>query len=73
MTFNRASDWHYLSDCGRYTVALARVGSRFVFTAFLARVGKGQPTLLASFKTRKEATTCCENHEREHHHEATVA
>lgn len=61
MTFTRVSQWHEASDCGRYTVAIAKCGSTFKFSA--CRLRERQPgELLGTFDDIESARQRCVEH-----------
>lgn len=63
MNFTRASDWHQVSECGRYTVAAGRVNGVFNYTAHcVADKDNGSAGLLGAYRTAEEARARCQWH-----------
>lgn len=66
MTFTRMSQWHEISDCGKYVVSAAHVVDRFKFQGWLLAPEKGKSAqLLGTFDSAGEARTCCEDYQRD--------
>jgi hypothetical protein len=64
MNFKRMSDWHEISDDGRYVVSAAHVIDRYRFQGFLLAPEKGKTSeLLGTYDSAPEARQCCEDHE----------
>lgn len=65
MNWSRVSQWAEISDCERYTVCVANVRGRFVFTAWLRASTKTlAPTELGCFGDSAPAKAACEEHAR---------
>ena len=63
MNWNRVSQWAEISDCERYTVCVAQVCGKFVFTAWLrASTRTLAPTELGCFSDVVPAKSACEDH-----------
>lgn len=61
MNWERISHWAEVSDCGRFTVAAARIGGFFKFTAWRKPVVEGEmATELGTFSNAGLARDCCE-------------
>ena len=66
MKFNRAGQWHEISDCGRYVVSAAHVVDRFKFQGWLLAPEKGKTAaLLGTRDTAQDARAVCEEHEQQ--------
>lgn len=63
MNFTRMTQWHEMSECGRYVVSAAHVMDRFKFQGYklAARIGE-TAQLLGTFDSAQEARECCEKH-----------
>jgi len=65
VNWSRISQWAEISDCERYTVCVAKVNERFVFTAFLRATTRTlAPTELGCFSDSAPAKAVCEDHAR---------
>lgn len=58
MKFERISSWCELSDCGRFSVVIARERKRFVYQA-CRRNDKPPATLLGTYGDIEEARAKC--------------
>lgn len=63
MNFKAVSVWAELSDCGNYTVSLAKVGDRFSHQAWKKPEGRGIAELLGTFEKKDDARACCRGHQ----------
>lgn len=60
MKFNRATQWAEVSDCGGYSVAAAKCGPLFKFSACRLRTAQQRPAeLLGTFDDAEAARECC--------------